>query len=149
MLSILYFRNFKMDIEFKARKILEPMASFVKRDDLKQEWADYVCPLLKGKLIGIYFNSNNSLDDAIVVSDTELLLVRFGECKSILFQDIKSIKMPEKDDDSCTIILSLPDRKQELVAINNGRGNCKDVYEFLRFLMRVIEKSLYEKITVN
>ena len=89
--------------------------------------------------VGVYENSLGDLSDCVFITNKGLhLLVNESE-KFISYADIVNVQSPTSKTEDTSICLTLTRGEKSLVEIRNGNGRFKDVFEFLRFLDRVIE----------
>ena len=131
-----------MNIRFKATKILSPMDSFKLGDTLPND-INLHDVTLYGSLIGVYDNSPHTDEGIVIVSDTELVLVNSDQAISILYEDIVDVIGPKTKTCNELLTLELKSGHDVLVPIKNGKERTKDIYEFQRFLMRVVSNKWY------
>jgi hypothetical protein len=91
------------------------------------------------ELIGAYRNSHTAIA-AVVVTSLGLRIIDGDGSRHVPFTSIARVDGPsEKDDLAPQLVLSLAEGGEIGVPIRGGRGQFKDVFEFQRFLARVLE----------
>ena len=91
--------------------------------------------------IGVYENSAGDLSDCIFITNKGLHLLANKIEKFISYTDIVDIKSPLNKTNDTNICLTLKDGETSEIEIKNGSGRFKDVFEFLRFLDRVVNQT--------
>lgn len=125
-----------MDIRFRAKKILGAMVSFSELSEysmlpeiLNQQWSK--------SCIGFYQNFSGSFNEAIFVNEDGIVIFEDGKFRKIKYSDIAHTSCPPKEDEPIIVVMMKNFEKINL-PVRNGRGDCKDVYEFVRFLDRAV-----------
>ena len=95
-------------------------------------------PGLGATLVGVYRNPPGVEPEEVIITDAALVLHRGAAYEQVPFAQIVSIRGPEKGADG-RIRLELRDRTHVDVVVGGKRGTFEDVFEFVRFLMRVTE----------
>jgi hypothetical protein len=91
------------------------------------------------ELVGAYLNSQTTIA-AVVVTSLGLHIVDGDVRRYVPFESIARVDGPsDKDDLAPELVLSLAGGERIGVPIRGGRGQFKDVFEFQRFLARVME----------
>jgi hypothetical protein len=91
------------------------------------------------ELIGAYRNSQTTIA-AVVVTSLGLHIVDENGSRYVPFKSITRVDGPsDKDDLAADLVLSLAGDEKIGVPIRGGHGQFKDVFEFQRFLARVVE----------
>jgi hypothetical protein len=90
-------------------------------------------------ILGIYEN-DPSVDCSIVITDNALRLLRTdSETDIIRYTDIRSVSGPSSVEETAPrVIVTLHDGSATSLPITGRRGKFMDVFEFLRFLMRIV-----------
>lgn len=90
-------------------------------------------------LIGVYTNTPGSLEDSVVVTSHGLHLRREPSWLFVAYADIAALKPPSKTRGAASVIACLRQGDPVVIPIRGGRGGrFRDVYEFTRFVLRVI-----------
>jgi hypothetical protein len=118
-------------VEQRVYRILRQMDSFRYADD--NERAGYKKDLPEENLIGFYFN-NEDKSNAIMITDKAIILIN-SEMHRIDYADIKTIDLDSADK---TAVNHLIINKNFYLPVLGGKGRCRDAFEFLRFLRRVV-----------
>lgn len=127
-----------MNVAVKARKILGPMSSFKLLDTLPDSLAGKVDLANSGALIGIYENNANSSEDCVVITEKEIHVVSDESSCVVRFDDMSEVKTPDNKNKCDALEVSLKSGEIIMVPVRNGSGRFKDIFEFLRFIDRVI-----------
>jgi len=94
------------------------------------------------RLIGVYENHPNSLKDAILVTNHGLFILQEDHWVPIAYSEMKTAKFASrKTPDISDLVVTLENGRHILIKIDGGdysRG-IRDISEFLRFLLRVIQ----------
>ena len=98
----------------------------------------------KEDLVGVYFNEPSQPFFSIAVFERGLLfcdpeLETTTSYKFVRFEDIEFSKTPKHKITASNIKLHLKSGETAILPILGGKGKFRDVFEFQRFLMRVIE----------
>lgn len=135
-----------MDVRTRARRILSKGEHLVGYRHLEDELgvADRPASLpsmdVGEELLGVYENPPESGAPTIFVTTKALRLLNHGQARTIFYCRIKRVVGPaDKGPLRPSITLHLDDGALEDVAVLGGKGRFLDVFEFLRFLMRVVE----------
>jgi hypothetical protein len=89
--------------------------------------------------IGIYKNPDKVEPEAILVAEAGLILIRPGSVQRIEFADIESIQSPSAEDESPDISVRLRSGIVVRLRVAGKDGRFRDVFNFVRFLDRVLE----------
>jgi hypothetical protein len=109
---------------------------------------DAVLPLLDSGLvlkpgeqfIGVYQNHPDKTNEAVVVTDTGLLIRSWGKWVRLNYDDMERVDIPEQKNKAENLHVFCKNRGQRIIVpIRGGRGRTRDVFTFLRFLIRTIE----------
>lgn len=94
------------------------------------------------EILGIYRNDPPGDADSIVVTTTGLRLLRFGQASDVIrYDNIESVAETRPADKTDTeISIRLLDGTTKQVSVRGQRGQFMDVFEFLRFLMRAVDR---------
>ena len=143
ILSILHFELGRhMNPTTRAKRILAKMGRF--RQVFGGDSPSYLPPeLFRGGevVIGVYENVVGQATNSVVITDQRLLIEDSGNWSSADYARIDSINVPEPnsvDTDSPSFALTLMDKSIVYVPIRGCRGHTFDLYEFSRFLLRVV-----------
>lgn len=95
--------------------------------------------LLPGEsIIGVYENDSTLKNHYVLVTDRGML-VRFKEVeRHILFDEIECVIAPSEKQNDNMIKLVLSDGIEASFEITGAQGRFRDVFEFVRFLDRVL-----------
>lgn len=96
--------------------------------------------------IGVYENNVGCFDDAIVISDIGLHAYIENQWVFIAYNDITCMNVDEEKTIASHITINVNDDPVRLL-INGNRGQFRDVWTFLRFLMRTV--TLVNKVKVQ
>ncbi len=128
-----------MNVVVRANRILKPMESYRGSNEIA---ASVINSLeLKGneECIGVYENIVGDLSDCIFITNIGLRFKSSGKKELIPFTKIKNILPPSNKTTDTTITIMLDSDNFTSIEIRNGRGRFKDVFEFVRFLDRVLK----------
>lgn len=128
-----------MNIKARARKILNPMGNYHSLEG--QPVPDYLPNDLLAhneECIGVYENSEGNY---VLITDFGLSVISGTVHASAPFKDIEEVIIPNKDKLNVEQVqLRMIGNKSILVPIKHGNGKFKDVYEFIRFIDRVLDE---------
>jgi hypothetical protein len=99
----------------------------------------------KGETVGIYVNPVGTDPEAIVVTDSELVMVSSGVATSVPYAEIQSVHGPAEKQRDLDIRASLRSGTVVTLRIAGADGRFRDVYSFVRFLDRVLEDMRSDK----
>ena len=126
--------NMKMDVSIRAKRILKPMGRFRLLNEPLDE--ENIGALKDGEvLIGVYENDDGG---NIFVTNRGLLIRSKKLDKHILFSDISNVRSPSDKQGDYTILLVLANGVEVPLEVRGTRGRFSDVFEFTRFLDRVM-----------
>ncbi len=95
--------------------------------------------LMEGEVyIGVYENDDGGSQGNIFVTNRGLLIRSNESDKHVLFSDIADVRSPSDKQDDYTIQLVLSNGVEIPLEIRGTRGRFRDVFEFTRFLDRVV-----------
>jgi hypothetical protein len=97
-------------------------------------------PSSSGSPVGIYFNAESSLDGAIVVTDSSLVLNERSDWVLIPYRSIDKVVIPTFSvlpGEVRHLILNLSSGSSFTLPVKGGTDRTADAYEFARFLARV------------
>lgn len=127
-----------MKVEFRARKILSPLFQYEPFDNKEATaWRKRLGIRDEEIPCGIYSNGPGSSPESLVVTTKGLHLLGNSAQEFVSFDEVRSIGSPTKESDDLTLSLRLATGQEVEVAICGRQGRFKDIFEFLRFLMRV------------
>ena len=89
--------------------------------------------------IGIYENFTGKPDECIILTNFGIYVWHEIGLKFIAFKKIKSATVPPKEDGSNKFKISTIDGDLFDVPVYGGKGKFKDIYQFVRFIDRVVE----------
>jgi hypothetical protein len=90
--------------------------------------------------VGIYENLVGEPDESIIITTLGLYIFRAGDWEFVGYDEIRAITKPKVEKLAVDrLFLHLASGRRVDVPIKGGEGRFRDVYEFLRFLMRVTE----------
>ncbi len=91
-------------------------------------------------LVGIYWNTSDELSTAVIVTDVGLHMGASDAPRFVAYSEIRSVGFkPENKTTDDNIYLSLSDGSEALIVVSRGEGKFRDLCDFARFLMRVVE----------
>ena len=90
------------------------------------------------ELIGAYQNPQPTLR-WVVVTSLGLHSIEAGGSRYVPFNSIAQVDASDKADVAGDLVLSLASGERIVIPIRGGDGRFKDVFEFKRFLARVLE----------
>lgn len=86
--------------------------------------------------IGFYENSAN---DFVFITTDGLYLIDEHNCSFISFEAIEKVVLPnEQKNEASTLEVRLKDGTSKSISIEHGNGRFRDVFEFVRFIDRVL-----------
>jgi hypothetical protein len=91
-----------------------------------------------GDLIGVYLNHPPTVSEAIVVSESGLLLETEGRWRQLSFSSVDRVATPTTKVLVRHLDLALKDGSVVRLPIEGGDEKVADAFEFLRFLDRVL-----------
>ena len=94
---------------------------------------------LLGEPIGIYSNPVSGQPETILVAERGLVAIRAGNMQQIQFDELRGIQGPHTKSDASRITLTLRSGHVVNLDILGRDGKFQDVFEFVRFLARVME----------
>jgi len=127
-------------VEQYAHRILKPLSGYQSSGD-GDAAQPLAVPLRPGeRVLGCYRpTGSESAGDVVVVTSQGLWQQDEGEWKGLAYRDIADVFPPEtKDVRDNAIHLRMRDGTVGRVVIAGHRGRSADVWEFSRFVMRVI-----------
>ncbi|MDZ4817237.1 MAG: hypothetical protein SGI71_13390 [Verrucomicrobiota bacterium] len=86
--------------------------------------------------IGIYENPHLIPSEYILISNFGLYTVNSAHSDFTLFSDIEAVEIPQKLGDSFVLYLTTYDQRR--ILINVGAVRIADAFEFMRFIVRVL-----------
>ena len=89
-------------------------------------------------LIGVYENPQEAGAPTIAITEDALYVLEAGDPERIAFDDITSTQAPPEKADASEIRVALVDGSFRVLRICGGEGQFRDLYDFLRFLDRVL-----------
>jgi hypothetical protein len=95
--------------------------------------------VLIGEPIGIYSNPPPTQPETILVAERGLVVIRAGDMQSIQFDELSGVQGPHTKADASRITLTLRSGIVVNLDIHGREGKFQDVFEFVRFLARVLE----------
>jgi hypothetical protein len=125
-----------MDVAIRAKRILKPMdrfrllSEFSKEENLDRLSKEEIC-------IGVYENGDNG-KGCVFITNKGLLVRSNEEEQHVLFSDIADVHSPSDKQDDYVINLVLLNGRKVSFEIRGARGRFRDVFEFTRFLDRVV-----------
>lgn len=125
-----------MDVSVRANRILRPMKSYRDVSNIDSAQLSLINFGPGEVCIGMY---ENSLGDCVFITNKGLHILVSDSKRFISYADIVGIQPPFDKKEDTSIFLILANGEKALVEIRNGSGRFKDVFEFSRFLDRVIE----------
>lgn len=126
----------------RSKRILEALKAFRPMyDGLKPNYlrdSDFKNELI----IGVYENVVGSIDHCIIITEEGIHFEAQGEWIDIKFAEIRNVNCPsskeiEKKDAGVNLVLE--NGRNVTVPVWGGSGRFLDVFEFSRFLARVVE----------
>ncbi len=142
-------------IKSRVHRTLKPLEGFKPADQLTSSIIRYIEQEIKCKdeVFGVYFNVPDQLTDAIVVTRKGIFVISQGKNEDFFidYSEINSIEGPrpiappdrlegaQKGREDTMIKLLLKNGDSRVIHIYRGRIRNRESFEFLRFLMRVIE----------
>jgi hypothetical protein len=122
----------------RVKRILRYMGKF-NFFDAESFHAPEGLPLNEGEVpIGAYLNNPNSLEGAVVVTDSSLLVESGGSWTPIHYASIAKVETPDSKTGVHGLHLHLRDGSTAYIPIQGGTERTSDAFEFLRFLNRVL-----------
>lgn len=94
---------------------------------------------LIGEPIGIYSNPVPTQPETILVAQRGLVAIRASNMQSIQFDEMSGVQGPHTKADASRITLTLRSGIVVNLDIHGRDGKFQDVFEFVRFLARVME----------
>ena len=128
-----------MNVEVRCKRVLGKMKAFRTGQNLSEKLlVDSYCNEL---LLGGYYSERDELrffltDLAVYVPN------EFDQtCKRVLFADIVNVELIDWENKSIASRLLVKSSNNDETTINvcGGKGNFRDVFEVLRFFLRVLE----------
>lgn len=126
-----------MNVAIRVKRILKPLKRF-RYLDCPPNGADIGAFGEGETCIGVYENDDKNSEDCIIITDRGLLILSSAPGMHILFADIADVRSPSKRHDDYTLWLILTDGAEFPLEIRGTQGAFRDVYEFVRFLDRVV-----------
>jgi hypothetical protein len=131
-----------MNPTVRAKRILAKMARF--RASFKDGLPGYTSLLAVRpgeEVVGVYENIVGKATECVVVTDQRLLVERHGIWESVEFSEVEAIEIPEPahiNSETAALTVRKTGGALTFVSIKGNEGQFFDVYEFCRFLMRVV-----------
>ncbi|MEO6907156.1 MAG: hypothetical protein ABI210_04625 [Abditibacteriaceae bacterium] len=98
------------------------------------------------ELLGIYTNHLDTEEGKIVVSDLGLHLYHSNTWRFIGYDQIRDITLPdyamEHKELADALCLKMISGKLVVIPVSGGNGQFRDAFEFMRFLLRIIDSHL-------
>jgi hypothetical protein len=132
----------KIQVEERARRILSYLPNFHKLENDQEEKSYYPLTLKQNEyLIGIYENNASEIIGNTIITNEGLHVFFTEKATFVAYKNITSIETPSNKADEVLLHLRLIDGTTISVPIRGSHknGKFKDIFEFLRFLDRVIE----------
>ncbi len=134
--------NIGQVIRSRVHRILNEMDNYIQSYNVEALKKDGVILEGKGDFLGLYENHKGNLRENVVVTTLGLYVFN-QEWKFVQYEDIASVNVPlneEKDKSAADqLLLHLSNGSQVEIPIKGGQGRMRDVWEFSRFLHRVIK----------
>lgn len=127
-----------VSVKSRAHRILKHLGAYSSSAKDLEKFAGRILPEVNRELLGVYFNPPSATVEAIVVSDAGLHLIEKEEVTTIPFVAIRKIKGPPEKMEASVLNIQLKDGRSQEVPILAGNERFKDVFEFMRFLARVV-----------
>jgi len=130
----------------RSRRILSRLTPYHEFSDIEK--GQYNIELEKDEyLIGIYKNNFTENIDNIIITNKALVHLSKENYDKIYFGDILKVNGPKNKIDDFFLILDLKNGAiWKLPIMGTSReGKCKDIFEFVRFMFRVLEDLKNEK----
>ncbi len=89
--------------------------------------------------LGIYENAPDNHSDNILVTTRGLHLLQEPQEQFIQYLEIDRIEVTQPKQLADSVVLHLRSGNVSEISIKGGRGNLRDVWEFVRYLRRVME----------
>lgn len=128
-----------MDVSVRAKRILSPMSSYREESVLDSDQLSFIELVSDEVCIGVYENSFGDLSDCVFITNKGLHILKSNCRKFVSYLEIVGIQTPADKVGGTCICLMISGGDEVVIEIKNGNGRFKDVFEFLRFLDRVIE----------
>lgn len=125
----------------RIHRILLPMASFQPISNVDSPSYDHLQSLRQGEiLLGIYYNAPAELEGAVWITTRGLYVLRGDQREVADYSEMIDVRVPDmpRDQKLSVDTLLVSTRTAEItVPIKGGEGRFRDVWQFLRFLLRV------------
>lgn len=129
-----------MNPRVRANRILSGMKrfKFADREDLKILFENNNLIIKEGD-IGFYENSENSIEEGVIVSDSGLTILSSSKEKNFSYNEIDVILPLDNKETTKEIVVILNSCEKVLIPVYGKDGRFRDIFEFSRFLNRVFE----------
>jgi hypothetical protein len=131
-----------MNTIVRSKRILEALKAF--RPMLGGMMPDYLrdSGFENARIIGVYENVVDSIDHCVVIAEDGIHVEEQGEWIDIRFAEIRNVHCPSEKEierKAAEVNLVLENGRNTTVPVWGGSGRFLDVFEFSRFLSRVVE----------
>jgi hypothetical protein len=126
-----------VSVRSRAHRTLNKLSNFVNDPTLVGETLDRLGMEPGEELIGVY--SNPSASERVVVTSSGLYVVGSNTIMSVAFAAIVRIEGPSTTSDESDLAVYTSVGEKIVVPIRGQHGQFRDVFEFQRFLARVLE----------
>lgn len=125
----------------RIHRILLPMANFQSISNVDSPIHGDLQALRQGEtLLGIYSNTPKKLEESVWITTRGLYIFRGDQRDVVDYSDMMDVRVPDMPNDQKLLVDTLlvsTHTVEVTVPIKGGEGRFKDVWQFLRFLLRV------------
>ena len=123
-------RNFQ-----RAHRILKKLSLFRVGDELEE--LDGL-PCSQKEIVGFY-NLSEDYTNTLLITQESVWMYDFG-WREIQFSEIQDLELPgNKNDDNDSLTITLSHGSKVELPVVGRQGRMRDVYEFARFIRRVVD----------
>ncbi len=128
-----------MDINSRAKRVLNHLRNYHETTFITEETLDFLALQDREKCLGIYENVPGILQESVFITNKGLYFFEEDKKKFLAYDDIIYIKPLRNKQKDINIEVNMTNGDTIFLPIKGSRGPFKDVYEFSRFLHRVID----------
>ena len=132
----------------RSKRILEMLEAFHPMHDDFIPYYLQDSDFMNETVIGVYENVVASIDHCIVITEDGIYFEAQGKWTDIKFTEIRKVTCPsskEMERKNAAVKLVLENGRDVTVPVWGGSGRFLDVFEFSRFLARVVDDVAFDR----
>ena len=126
-------------VAIRSKRILERLARYHVTATILDDYRDFLPDLqLAEVVLGVYENFSDRKEGNLIITNKGIYVLTTKEARYIQYKDISKVQSPEEKETATGCLLTDNSGQPYWLPVVGSHDHFRDVFEFLRFLDRVM-----------